>query len=106
ASQRGFDLALELVTQPSDTEVRRGHWLDAAYVEAQRARSLLALGQYEAPATGFDRPIRALPAAFRRDRGVNLARAAGSHNHAAGLETAALTAAEAKSIGIRTGSSQ
>ncbi|WP_369182776.1 helix-turn-helix transcriptional regulator [Streptomyces sp. Y1] len=106
ASQRGYDLALELVTRPSDTEVRRGHWLDVGYVEAQRARSLLVMGQYKAAATGFDRAIRALSASFRRDRGVYLARSAGAQLHAIGPEQAALTAVEALSIGISTGSAR
>ncbi|WP_195911046.1 helix-turn-helix transcriptional regulator [Streptomyces kaniharaensis] len=106
ASQRGYDLALELVTRPGDTEVRRGHWLNEAYVEAQRARSLSVLGDYEAATTGFDRAIRALPASFRRDRGVYLARSAGAQLHSVGPEQAAMTAAEALSIGISTGSAR
>ncbi|MFD0566217.1 helix-turn-helix domain-containing protein [Kitasatospora saccharophila] len=106
ACQRAYDQALELVSVPSETGANRGHWLNAAYVEAQRARSWAVLGQYEAAATGFDQAIRALPASFRRDRGVYLARSAGAQLHATGPERAAATASEALSIASGTGSAR
>ncbi len=106
ACQQAYDQALELVSVPTETGANRGHWLDAAYVEAQRARSLAALGQYDAAVVGFDQAIRALPASFRRDRGVYLARSAGAQLHAIGPERAATTASEALSIATSTGSAR
>ncbi|QKW19402.1 helix-turn-helix domain-containing protein [Kitasatospora sp. NA04385] len=106
ACQRAYDEALELVSLPSDFEAKRGHWLDAAYAEAQRARSWAVLGQYDAAVTGFDQAIRALPASFRRDRGVYLARSAGAQLHAVGPEQAAATASDALSIASSTGSAR
>ncbi|WP_457033128.1 helix-turn-helix transcriptional regulator [Kitasatospora sp. P5_F3] len=106
ACQRSYDQALDLVSRPSDSEVRRGHWLDAAYVEAQQARSLSVLGHHQAAVTGFERAIRALPASYRRDRGVYLARAAVAQLYVAGPEQAATTGAEALSIAATTGSAR
>ncbi|MFJ9694092.1 helix-turn-helix transcriptional regulator [Kitasatospora sp. NPDC101183] len=102
--QRAYDKALELVADAKDAPVTRGRWLEAAYVEAQRARSLSVLGQYEAAVSGFDQSIRALPASFRRDRGVYLARSAGAQLRAIGPEKAATTATEALSVAVATGS--
>ncbi|GAB7183053.1 helix-turn-helix transcriptional regulator [Kitasatospora sp. Ki12] len=104
ACQRAYDEALKIVSSPNETPVSRGRWLDAAYVEAQRARSLAVLGHYQAAASGFDQAIRALPASFRRDRGVYLARSAGAQLRAVGPEQAALTGAEALSVAVATGS--
>ncbi|MFI5530353.1 helix-turn-helix transcriptional regulator [Kitasatospora sp. NPDC051853] len=106
ACRQAYDEALELVSVPTESGVNRGHWLDAAYVEAQRARSLAVLGRYEAAVIGFDQAIRALPASFRRDRGVYLARSAGAQLHALGPERAATTASEALSIATTTGSAR
>lgn len=102
--QRAYNEALELVAGPNEMPISRGRWLEAAYVEAQRARSLAVLGHYEAAATGFDQAIRALPASFRRDRGVYLARSAGAQLRAVGPEQAAITATEALSVAVATGS--
>ncbi|MFD0275649.1 DNA-binding protein [Kitasatospora sp. NPDC127111] len=104
ACQRAYDEALELVIGPKDVPVSRGRWLEAAYVEAQRARSLAVLGHYEAAVSGFDQAIRALPASFRRDRGVYLARSAGAQLRAVGPSQAAMTATEALSVAVVTGS--
>ncbi|MFE4977850.1 helix-turn-helix transcriptional regulator [Kitasatospora sp. NPDC056651] len=104
ACQRAYDEALELVTGPRDVPVSRGRWLEAAYVEAQRARSLAVLGRYEVAVSRFDQAIRALPASFRRDRGVYLARSAGAQLRAVGPEQAAITAIEALSVAVATGS--
>ncbi|WP_370219874.1 DNA-binding protein [Kitasatospora sp. GAS1066B] len=106
ASQRTYDQALVLVGGESEAVVGRGRWLDAAYVEAQRARSLSVLGRHQAAVTGFERAIRALPASYRRDRGVYLARSAVAQLHAVGPELAAATAAQALSIGAVTGSAR
>ncbi|MFJ4189108.1 helix-turn-helix domain-containing protein [Kitasatospora sp. NPDC089509] len=104
ACQRAYDEALGLVAGPRDVPVSRGRWLEATYVEAQRARSLAVLGQYEAAVRGFDQAIRALPATFRRDRGVYLARSASAQLRVVGPEQAAITATEALSVGVGTGS--
>ncbi|MGC0316183.1 helix-turn-helix domain-containing protein [Kitasatospora acidiphila] len=104
ACHRAYDEALELVSTTTNGPTGRGRWLDAAYVEAQRARSLAALGRYDAAVVGFDQAIRALPASFRRDRGVYLARSAGAQLRAVGPEQAAVTATEALSVAVATGS--
>ncbi|GAA2255078.1 hypothetical protein GCM10010430_43570 [Kitasatospora cystarginea] len=106
ASQRAYDQALLLVSRPPDAEVGRGRWLDAAYVEAQQARSLSLLGRHHAAVIGFERAIGALPASYRRDRGVYLARSAVAQLHAGGPEQAAVTASEALSIATVTGSAR
>ncbi|WP_233444662.1 DNA-binding protein [Streptacidiphilus albus] len=106
SSQRAYDQALVLVSGEHEEAIGRGRWMNAAYVEAQRARSLSALGHHEAAVIGFERAIRALPASYRRDRGVYLARSAVAQLHAVGPELAAATATEALSIGAVTGSAR
>ena len=107
AAQRAYEQALELVNDPkNETGIRRGHWLDEAYVEAQRARSLSVLGQHHAAVAGFDRAVRALPASYRRDRGVYLARSALAHLHATGPEQAATVGREALAVAAATGSAR
>ncbi|WP_181442575.1 helix-turn-helix domain-containing protein [Streptomyces tateyamensis] len=106
ASQNAYDQALEVVTLPNDDETLRGRWLDAAYVEAQRARSLSALGNHQEAVAGFERAIRGLPASYRRDRGVYLARAAVAQLHALGPEAAASTGSAALTIATATGSAR
>ncbi|WP_157849798.1 MULTISPECIES: hypothetical protein [Streptomyces] len=97
---------MEVVTSPDNDGTTRGRWLDAAYVEAQRARSFLALGNHRDAVAGFERAIRVLPAAYRRDRGVYLARAAVAQLHVDGPETAAASGSAALVIATATGSAR
>ncbi|WP_406086790.1 helix-turn-helix domain-containing protein [Kitasatospora purpeofusca] len=106
ASRSAFDQAFEVVAGPDVDETFRGRWLDASYVEAQRARSLSALGNHQDAVSGFESAIRALPASYRRDRGVYLARAAVAQLHANGPEPAAVSGSAALAIAAATGSAR
>ncbi|MFF3006708.1 helix-turn-helix transcriptional regulator [Kitasatospora sp. NPDC057940] len=105
-AQHTFDRALALIADPSEAPIGRGRWLDAAYVEAQRARSLSLLGHHHEAVAGFERAIRSLPPNFRRDRGVYLARSAISQLAANGPEHAAATGEAALAIAVTTGSAR
>lgn len=106
AAQHSYEQALALVSGSTVEPLGRGRWLDTAYVQAQHARSLALLGFHQAAASGFERAIGALPASYRRDRGVYLARSAASRLRTAGPEQAARAASEALSIGTATGSAR
>lgn len=73
-------------------------WLDSAYVDVQRGRCLSALGDHAKAATVFQQAIRDLPPAFRRDRGVYLAREALAHAGAREPEQAAAAGMQAVAI--------
>jgi tetratricopeptide (TPR) repeat protein len=73
-------------------------WLDGAYVDVQRGRCLSALGDHAKAATVFQQAIRDLPPAFRRDRGVYLAREALAHAGAREPEQAAAVGMQAVGI--------
>ncbi|MES9558788.1 MULTISPECIES: helix-turn-helix domain-containing protein [unclassified Streptomyces] len=102
---RDYDTALTLLGRAHDDGVW-GSWLDEAYVSTTRARSLAALGQYEQAAAGFDVAIAALPTAYRRDRGVYLARAARAHAGAGNPTLAAQIGLQAVGIAAETGSAR
>ncbi len=51
-------------------------WLDDSYLQAQYATCLLSVDEYEAAADEFDHVLEQLSAAFHRERGLYLARAA------------------------------
>ncbi|MFJ1931597.1 DNA-binding protein [Kitasatospora sp. NPDC088160] len=106
SAQHTYDRALAMLADPSEAPVGRGRWLDTAYVEAQRARSLSLLGRHHEAVAGFDQAIRALPPNFRRDRGVYLARSAISQVTVNGPEQAAATGLAALAIGSTTGSAR
>ncbi|WP_344557439.1 helix-turn-helix transcriptional regulator [Kitasatospora saccharophila] len=106
SAQHALDQALALITDPSEAPIGRGRWLDATYVEAQRARALAVLGRHHEAVSGFEQAIESLPVNFRRDRGVYLARAAISQLVAYGPEPAAETAEAALSIAVSTGSAR
>jgi tetratricopeptide (TPR) repeat protein len=102
---REYDTALALLGRTNDDGVW-GSWLDEAYIHTARARSLAALGRYEEAATGFDTAIAALPAAYRRDRGVYLARAARAHAGTGNTLLAARIGVQAVGIAAETGSAR
>ncbi|MFF8918412.1 DNA-binding protein [Streptomyces sp. NPDC015032] len=102
---REYDTALTLLGRAHSDGVW-GSWLDEAYVNTARARSLAALGQYEQAAIGFDAAIAALPIAYRRDRGVYLARAARAHAGAGSPTLAAQIGLQAVGIAAETGSAR
>ncbi|MGW6558520.1 DNA-binding protein [Streptomyces hydrogenans] len=104
-ADRAYDTALALLGD-ADGDGVWGSWLDTAYVNTARARSLAALGEYEQAAAGFDDAIAALPPAYRRDRGVYLARAARAHAGTGDVTLAARIGAQAVGIAAETGSAR
>ncbi len=53
-----------------DASTGWARWLDAAYIEVQRARCLTILGEAGRAVGLFQAAIDDLPASYRRDRGV------------------------------------
>ncbi|MFD6347374.1 multiprotein-bridging factor 1 family protein [Streptomyces roseolus] len=104
-AHRAYDTALDLLER-ADANGVWGSWLDTAYVNTARSRSLAALGAYEQAAAGFDSALAALPPAYRRDRGVYLARAARAHAGAGNMTLAARIGAQAVGIAAETGSAR
>ncbi|MEV7720990.1 DNA-binding protein [Streptomyces sp. NPDC088184] len=104
-AHRAYDTALLLLDR-SDSDGVWGSWLDTAYISTARARSLAALGKYEQAAAGFDAALAALPSAYRRDRGVYLARAARAHAGTGNATLAARIGREAVGIAAETGSAR
>ncbi|MFD4371871.1 DNA-binding protein [Streptomyces sp. NPDC058486] len=104
-TRRAYDTALSLLGR-ADTDGVWGSWLDTAYVNTARARSLAALGDYEQAAAGFDSAIAALPPSYRRDRGVYLARAARAHAGMGNITLAARIGGQAVGIAAETGSAR
>ncbi|MGA4844700.1 DNA-binding protein [Streptomyces sp. G45] len=104
---RAYDHAQELLHQMDpDPSSSWGVWLDDAYIDVHRARSLSALGDHKAAAEGFRTAIDALPSGYHRDRGVYLAREALAYAGSREAEQAATVGLEALSIGNETGSAR
>ena len=101
-ARRGYDEARELVETMEVDPGSSGSWLDAPYVEAARHRSLALLGEFTQAAEGFEAAIAVLPAGYRRDRGVYLARAARAYAGAEDVERAAELGLQALVIGVET----
>ncbi|MET9860606.1 helix-turn-helix transcriptional regulator [Streptomyces smyrnaeus] len=105
ACKRAYEHAHELrEAMDPDPDSPLGVWLDAAYIEAQRARSLNTLGDFHAAAEGFGRALANLPADYHRERGVHLARQAVALAGAGEAEEAGRAGMQALRIGIETGS--
>ncbi|MCD2468622.1 helix-turn-helix domain-containing protein [Streptomyces sp. MBT42] len=104
-AHRYYDTALALLGR-ADVDGVWGSWLDEAYISTARARSLAALGEYAQAAAGFDSAIAALPPAYRRDRGVYLARAARAHAGTGNMTVAARIGVQAVGIAAETGSAR
>ncbi|MEU9031461.1 hypothetical protein AB0D46_28890 [Streptomyces sp. NPDC048383] len=100
-----YDTAVTLLGR-ADTDGIWGSWLDEAYISTARARSLATLGDYENAAAGFDSAIAALPATYRRDRGVYLARAARAHAGTGNIALATQIGLEAVGVAAETGSAR
>jgi hypothetical protein len=102
-TRRAYDHAHELrEAMPADPASPWGVWLDAPYIDVARNRSMVLLGEYTEAAKGFEAAIAALPADFRRDRGVYLARAARAYAGAEDADHAADLGLQALSIGVHT----
>ncbi|MEU1439657.1 DNA-binding protein [Streptomyces sp. NPDC005786] len=102
---RTYDTALTILARARDDGVW-GSWLDESYINTARARSLAALGRYEQAAAGFDAALLTLPAGYRRDRGVYLARAARAHARTGNPVLAARIGMQAIAIASETGSAR
>ena len=99
ACLRAIDGAREQADRlDADPESPWATWLDSAYIDVQRGRCLSALGDHAKAATVFQQAIRDLPPAFRRDRGVYLAREALAHAGAREPEQAAEVGMQAAAI--------
>ncbi|WP_406336362.1 helix-turn-helix transcriptional regulator [Streptomyces zaomyceticus] len=107
AALRAYDHARELLHgQQVDPAATWGGWMNDAYIDVQRARSLSGLGDHRAAAEGFRTAIASLPAGYHRDRGVYLAREASAYAGSGEAEQAAATGLEALAIGASTGSAR
>ncbi|MFI9026924.1 DNA-binding protein [Streptomyces sp. NPDC053560] len=107
ATARAYEHAHELrATMDPDPHSPWGVWLDASYIEVQRAYSLTALGNHSAAAEGFRSAISQLPPGYHRDRGVYLAREAVALSRAGEAEQAATIGLQALSVGLDTGSNR
>ncbi|MGW1769784.1 DNA-binding protein [Streptomyces sp. NPDC002073] len=105
AAQRAYEHARELhTTMDPDPSSPWGVWLDAAYIDVQRAHSLAVLGDHRGAADGFRNAITRLPAGYHRDRGVYLGREAVALARAGEAEQAATVGLQALSIARGTGS--
>ncbi|WP_277816915.1 helix-turn-helix transcriptional regulator [Streptomyces sp. CT34] len=104
---QAYDHAQDLLHDINpDSSSAWGVWLDDAYIDVHRARSLSVLGNHKAAAEGFRAAIAALPAGYHRDRGVYLAREALALAGSREAEQAATVGLEALSIGSETGSAR
>ncbi|WP_308312478.1 DNA-binding protein [Streptomyces sp. ISL-11] len=104
---RSYDHARELLHAMDGNQAGSwGVWLDDAYIDVQRARSLSVLGDHQAAAEGFRTAIAALPAGYHRDHGVYLAREALAHAGSRDAEQAAIIGLQALNIGNETGSAR
>jgi hypothetical protein len=99
ACQASLDLAHEHAASPEDPgDASNGHgsFCTPAYVEMQRGRYWLLLGQPIKARSALDSAIRSLPPVYRRDRGVALSAlataftATGEPGQAAAVATQAL----------------
>jgi tetratricopeptide (TPR) repeat protein len=64
---------------PGDASNGHGSFCTPAYVEMQRGRCWLRLGRPAKAMTALDSAVRALPAVYRRDRGVALSALAAAY---------------------------
>jgi tetratricopeptide (TPR) repeat protein len=104
-ARRAYDTVASLLDRVCD-ESAWGSWLNSSYVDIARARSFAALGAHEQAAGVFERALLTLPAAYRRDRGVYLARAARARAEAGDLTSAARIGRQAVGIAAETGSAR
>ncbi|MEE4494849.1 helix-turn-helix domain-containing protein [Streptomyces sp. BE230] len=104
-AQRAYDTTFTLLGR-ADADSVWGSWLDTAYIDTARARSLAALGDYEQAAIGFGNAIAGLPGVYRRDRGVYLARAARAHAGTGNVTLAAQIGVQAVGIAAETASAR
>lgn len=107
SSEREYVRAHEMLreVQP-EPDTSYGLFLNAAYIDVQRAHSLTVLGENASAAKAFGRAIDSLPDGYHRDRGIYLVRKALAHTGAEEPEEAATTGMQALSIGAETNSAR
>lgn len=103
-SQRSIDNAVTQLLDADDTESAWAPWLDRSYIDVQAGRCHAQLGQHVKAIGAYQNAIDALPAQYRRDRGVYLARQALAHVGAGNIEHAAAIGIQAVDIALVTGS--
>lgn len=101
-----LDLAHDLITKDMDPAFSWGSWMDDAYIEIHRARSLLTVGNHADAAEGFRVALEHLPASRHRDRGVYLARESLAYAGAREPEQAGSAGLQALGIAEATGSAR
>lgn len=102
---RALDGAYEALGNLDDDPASQwAPWLDTSYVTVHRARCLEILGEHGQAAEVFQQAIAELPAPYRRDRGVYLARGALAHAHVGEPAQAATIGSQALAIAAETGS--
>ena len=89
-----------------DPDTSYGLFLNAAYIDVQRAHSLAVLGEHATAAEAFGQAIDSLPNGYHRDRGIYLVRKALAHAGADEAEQAAGTGIQALVIGAETNSAR
>lgn len=104
--ERAYEHAREVLEHVNGVgpQSRFGVWLDAAYIDAQRAQSLAVLEDYHVAAERFRSALLALPDGYPRDRGVYQARAALATLGDGDPEGAATLGLRALGTGVETGS--
>ncbi|MGP0025212.1 MAG: hypothetical protein ACLPKE_17920 [Streptosporangiaceae bacterium] len=89
---------------PGDASNGHGSFCTPAYVEMQRGRCWLRLGQPAKARTALDSAIRSLPPVYRRDRGVALSALATAFAAIGEAGEAAITATQALAVARDAGS--
>ncbi len=89
---------------PGDASNGHGSFCTPAYVEMQRGRYWLLLGQPAKASAALDGAIRSLPPVYRRDRGVALSALATAFAASGEAGQAAITATQALTIARDAGS--
>lgn len=102
---RALDKAYEALADLDDDPASHwAPWLDTTYVTIHRARCLETLSEHGQAAEVFQQAIGELPAPYRPDRGVYLAREALAHAHAGDPAQAATAGSQALAIAAETSS--
>jgi hypothetical protein len=107
ACQAALDRACEQAASPDDpgdASCGHGSFCTPAYVEMQRGRCWLRLGQPAKARPVLDSAIRSLPPVYRRDRGVALSALATAFVGIGEPAEAAVTAAQALGVARDAGS--
>jgi transcriptional regulator with XRE-family HTH domain len=103
-SAHAYDQARELLTGADTDQSPWGQFFGTSYLEVWEAGSRAVLGDYRAAAAEYRTAIDAMPAGFRRDSGLYLAREALAHAGTQDVDQAAAVGLQALTIGTDTGS--